>query len=96
MTYKVKYHEQVFKVDKLKLSKESQRRIEKVIREKIQKQPEQFGKPLRKSLKGHWKTRVGEYRIIFKVKGDTVFVLKIGHRSTVYKKLLKRLRSIQY
>lgn len=90
MDYTVKYHRFVLEKDALALSHSVQVKIEKVIREKIQVQPERFGKPLRKSLKGSRRLRVGDYRIIYRVLEGTVFVWAIGHRSTIYRIALNR------
>lgn len=46
--------------------------------------PEVYGRPLRRSLKGYRKLRVGEYRIILKIKDNKVKIFVIQHRSTVY------------
>jgi mRNA-degrading endonuclease RelE of RelBE toxin-antitoxin system len=40
-------------------------------------------KPLRKALKGHYRIRTGDWRVLFQVKAD-VIVVRIAHRSTVY------------
>ena len=49
--------------------------------------------PINKSLQGKFKgcrrLRVGFWRVIYKVEGQDVFVLKIGHRSVVYDKEIK-------
>ena len=48
--------------------------------------PRRFGKPLRHQLRGLWRYRVRDYRIICDIREQTriVFVLTIKHRSTVY------------
>jgi mRNA-degrading endonuclease RelE of RelBE toxin-antitoxin system len=46
--------------------------------------PLEFGKPLRYSLKGTRRLRVGDYRVIFIIEKDAVLVVKIGHRRDVY------------
>lgn len=46
--------------------------------------PEEYGAPLRKTLKGYWKLRVGDYRVVFKVKGNKIIILAILHRKDVY------------
>ena len=50
--------------------------------------PLRFGLPLRRSLKGYMKLRVGDYRIIYSIDRRTVSVqvIKVGHRKDVYKK----------
>jgi mRNA interferase RelE/StbE len=46
-----------------------------------------FGKALTGSLKGRWRFRVGDYRIICSIKDDRLIVLVIdlGHRREVYR-----------
>jgi mRNA-degrading endonuclease RelE of RelBE toxin-antitoxin system len=41
-------------------------------------------KPLRGGLVGRYRLRTGDYRIQFRVAGDTVTVEKIGHRDGFY------------
>ncbi len=50
-----------------------------------------YGEPLRKSLKGYWKLRVGDYRVIYKIDGNEVWILAIINRKDVYKKTTKRI-----
>ena len=61
--------------------------IKRTIEEKLMVDPIRFGTPLRRSLKGFMKRRVGDYRIIYSMekKTVTIFVIKIGHRKEVYK-----------
>lgn len=48
--------------------------------------PSQFGKPLRGALKGYWRYRVQDYRILCRLQNGIciVEVVRVGHRSTVY------------
>jgi mRNA interferase RelE/StbE len=48
--------------------------------------PEQFGKPLRGELKGFWRYRVRDYRILCRLEKKIliVVVVAVGHRSTAY------------
>jgi mRNA-degrading endonuclease RelE of RelBE toxin-antitoxin system len=41
-------------------------------------------KPLRGQLKGHFRIRTGDWRIIFAVTGETVIVIRIANRRDVY------------
>jgi len=69
----------------LPLSKDVRRRIRSAIEEKLASHPIEFGKPLRYSLKGARRLRVGDWRIIYVIEPpDTVLVVKIGHRPEVY------------
>lgn len=86
MTFTVRYHEAVVKQDIPKLGIEERERIRRAIELKLTSQPEQFGKPLRRSLKGYRKLRVGDFRVIFRIEGTTVKIFAIQHRSVVYRK----------
>ena len=50
--------------------------------------PKKFGKALRYNLKGFWRYRVENYRIIAEINGNeiTIFILEVEHRSKIYKK----------
>jgi mRNA interferase RelE/StbE len=41
--------------------------------------------PLSGELKGLYKLRVGDYRVIYALSADRVHVLEIGHRSDIYR-----------
>ncbi len=48
--------------------------------------PRSLGKTLRGNLKNYWRYRVGNYRLIYKIKDDelVILVVDIDHRSKVY------------
>lgn len=91
MSFEIQYHEAVVSEDIPKLSKEWRDTIKVAIETKLTKHPEIFGKPLRHSLKGYRKLRVGDYRIVFRIEKQTVQIFIIQHRSVVYKLLEKRI-----
>ena len=93
MTYKLKYHSHVKKTDLPKIDAKNRNMIKKAIEERLARQPEIYGKPLLRTLKGYWKLRVGDYRIIFKVAGNSVFIFGIIHRKEVYMLIEKRLEA---
>ncbi len=41
-------------------------------------------KPLVGEWRGHYRIRMGDWRVIFQVVAPTVIVVRIAHRSTVY------------
>ena len=51
--------------------------------------PVLYGKPLRKTLKGYFKLRISDYRLVYTVKKKivTVLIVAIAHRKEIYKKL---------
>jgi mRNA interferase RelE/StbE len=91
--YTLVYHPDVKKSDLPPIPANLRERIKRTIENRILKDPVKFGLPLRKSLKGYRKTRVGDYRIIYSLKGNTIFILKIGHRREVYAQPSKRFFS---
>ena len=91
MFYEVRYHPEVKAVDIPLLNSTLKKRIRKAIEERLMTAPHQYGEPLRKSLKGYWKLRVGDYRVVFKVVGNEVWVFGIINRKDVYEMILKRV-----
>lgn len=84
--YRIEYLERaVVAVDIPRPSRLAQRRIKQAIETKLSAHPLEFGKPLRYSLKGARRLRVGDYRAIFTIEpDDLILVVKIGHRRDVY------------
>jgi len=91
MQYSIKYHPNVIKTDLPRISNQNRTRIKKVIEQRLLEKPEVYGLPLRRTLKGYWKVRVGDYRVIFKVIEQTIRIYGIIHRREVYKQILKRI-----
>ncbi|MBT4384361.1 type II toxin-antitoxin system RelE/ParE family toxin [Candidatus Peregrinibacteria bacterium] len=91
MTFVIQYAEEVVKEDIPKLSSDVKKRIRVAIEKKLTTEPEKFGKPLRKSLKGYRKLRVGNYRVIFRIEKKLIKIFAIGHRSVIYGDAQKRL-----
>lgn len=52
------------------------------------KNPRHFGEPLRGSMAGLWRYRVGDFRIICEIQDQrlVVLALAIGHRREVYQR----------
>lgn len=90
MSYKLLYHPSVFKEDLPKISSDQKERIKHVIETRLLENPLLAGRPLRQSLKGHMKLRVGDWRIIYRIEKEYIIVLKIGHRREVYRRVVKR------
>jgi len=68
------------------------RGLDKGLRERFYKGLEKLvvnpsiGKPLQYDFKGCRRVRIDPFRVIYKVKEDTIFVLAFEHRGLVYKK----------
>jgi mRNA interferase RelE/StbE len=66
------------------LPRSIQPRVNQIIL-RLEKWPRVSGvKPLRGDLAGNFRIRTGDYRIVFRVSGDSVIVWKIGDRKDVY------------
>jgi len=89
--FELRYHPDVKTVDIQKLDAKMKIRIRHAIETGLTTEPQQYGTPLRKTLHGFWKLRVGYYRLIFKIVGAEVRVLGIIHRKKVYEAIDKRL-----
>ena len=90
MIYKLKYHPNVKRSDLPKIDAKNRNRIKRAIEGRLTTHPEIYGKPLQRTLKGYWKLRVGDYRVVFKVSGDDILIFGIIHRKEVYKLIKKR------
>ena len=88
--FTILYHPLVLKDDLPKIGSTDRIRLKRTIEQKLMIDPALFGIPLRQSLKGHRKLRVGDYRIVFSIEKQTVFILAILHRSIVYQLVSKR------
>lgn len=90
MRYTIFYHPKV-RDDIKPLDKKQKRTIERAIESRLSVEPEKYGKPLERSLKGYWKLRVGDMRVVFKIVKNEVHILGILHRKMVYESIVKRL-----
>lgn len=86
----IKYHPHVLLRDLPALDKVTKVRVDRAISQKLTRNPLLYGEPLRGILKPAWKLRVGDWRVIYTIKGRDVFVWMIGHRKSVYINILKR------
>jgi mRNA interferase RelE/StbE len=91
LTFELRYHPDVRDVDIPRLNEALKKRIKKAIEDRLSISPHQYGEPLRKTLKGYWKLRVGDYRVVYKVEGNEVWIFAIVNRKDVYKKIIKRI-----
>ena len=68
------------------LPKAIQKTLGTAMRDRLEVDPVSFGKPLRYSLKGHRRLRVGDYRIVYRINEETkiVLIVAVDHRKDVY------------
>ena len=91
MPFELRYHPDVKEIDIPALNEKLRRRIKKAIEARLITAPHEYGEPLRKTLKGYWKLRVGDYRVVFKIVNKEIWIFGIIHRKEVYKKVEKKM-----
>jgi mRNA interferase RelE/StbE len=91
LPFELRYHPDVKTVDLPLFDNRVKKRIKTAIESRLVTAPHQYGEPLRKTLKGYWKLRVGDYRVVFKIVSNEVWIFGIFHRKHVYGKIGKRM-----
>ena len=84
--YRIEYLRSVVEEDIPLLPKSVRNLIKRAIEERLTVDPVGLGKPLRYSLKGHRRLRVGDYRIVYRINSEDLIVtlVIIKHRKNVY------------
>ena len=90
LKFSITYNQVVVEEDIPRLASPWREKIRLAIENRLTVEPELYGKPLRRSLKGYRKLRVGDYRVVFRIEGTSVKILAILRRSIVYKVMEKR------
>ncbi len=91
MPYTLVYHPDVRSEDIPSINRDLRNRIARAIESRLTTEPERYGEPLRGTLKGYWRLRVGDYRVVFKVVRNEIWILAIIHRREVYERIARRL-----
>ncbi|MEK6926092.1 MAG: type II toxin-antitoxin system RelE/ParE family toxin [Nanoarchaeota archaeon] len=82
----------MYKIEWTKISLENLEGLENQISGRITKKVNELVEnPLSKDIKklkglAGYRLRVGDYRVIFDIEKDTIFILKVGHRKNIYEK----------
>ena len=92
MAFTVKYHPAVKEMDLPLINVKMRERIQRAIESRLMTAPQEYGLPLRKNLGGFRKLRVGDYRVVFKIEGEIVYVLGIRHRKNIYEDVTGRIK----
>lgn len=85
MVYTLHYHPGVAEDDLPDMPANVRQRLARAIEERLTTNPQRYGVPLRRSLKGYWKLRVGDYRVVYSINKDVITIEKVRHRRDVYK-----------
>lgn len=87
MTWTVEFDNRARK-ELRKLDPQTQSRILKWLRQTLatNKDPRRTGTSLKGRIKGLWRYRVGDYRIISQIQDENIVILvvRIGHRRDIY------------
>ncbi len=83
MIFQINYKRSVLK-DLKKIDKNSVERIIREIESKLVNDPE-IGEALAGQFKGMFKLRIGDWRVIYSIHQESVLILRIGPRHSVYK-----------
>jgi len=90
LPFKLRYHPDVKTIDIPLLDAKLRGRIKSAVESRLATAPHLYGEPLRKTLRGYWKLRVGDYRVVFKIVEEEIWILGIIHRKKVYEEIKKR------
>ena len=90
MSFTAVYHPRVAD-DLAQIPRNLQERIETAVRLRLLYAPQNYGKPLAANLAGYWKLRVGDFRVVYKIVKNEIWILGIIDRRDVYKDIVKRL-----
>ena len=82
--YRLLYHPLVLSRDVPRLDPPVRERVRAAIERKLTSHPEAAAKPLAHTTQHLWSLRVGDWRVIFALREEEIWILKIGHRRDVY------------
>lgn len=88
--YAVEFRPEVEEEDLPPIPRNLQIRIFRAIESRLMAEPARYGQRLRRSLSGLWKLRVGDYRVVYELKGRKVTIWAVCHRRKVYDEAEKR------
>jgi mRNA interferase RelE/StbE len=83
LAYRIEYKSSVTH-DLKRLDKSTASRVIEDLEEELSSDPD-CGEALSGQFKGLFKLRIGDYRVVYSKTRDGVLILRIGHRSKVYR-----------
>ncbi len=86
MAYKAIWHEETLKYLK-KLDRTTAKKIVAKVKNYLIQDPAKLGLPLKGTLKGLYRYRIGDYRIIYVIDQaeKKIIILNVNHRKKIYK-----------
>lgn len=88
--YRVAHHQDLPR-DLAAIPRNVVERIVDAIESRLGADPARYGQRLRRSLRGFWKMRIGDYRVVYEIVGDEVRVHGVMHRRDVYPRIVSRV-----
>ena len=82
--YAILYAKKVVEQDLPNILEPWKTEIQQAIENKLTNNPMVYTRPLKRSLKGYRKLRIGEYGIILRIEENVIRIFVIQHRSNVY------------
>lgn len=67
------------------LDPDVRRRIGEAL-ERYRQEPLRHARPMAHASLGGYRFRVGDYRVIFDIEGEHIVILRVGHRSHIYRR----------
>ena len=90
MTFVLLYHHLIAE-DVARFNKDVRLRLAKTVQARLTTHPESYGKALSGNLAGYWTLRTGDYRIVYKIVRQEVWIYAVIHRKNVYDEVMKSL-----
>lgn len=87
----VRYHPDVKTNDLSRRNDRIRKRIRRAIEARLANASHQYGELLRKILKGYWKLRVGDCRVVLGIVNGEVWIFGIIHRKNIYEMIEERI-----
>jgi len=86
LAYKAIWHEETLK-DLKKLNRTTAKKIVAKVKNYLIQDPVKLGTPLKGNLKGFYRYRIGEYRVIYVIDQaeKKIIILNVNHRRKIYK-----------
>lgn len=88
--YEVRLHHETSR-DLASIPRNLADRILAAIDQRLSSAPDRYGERLRKSLRGYWRLRVGDYRVVYSIAGRQVRVFGVMDRKEIYERVARRL-----
>ena len=87
MAWRIEFHPDATR-DLSRLDRQVQKRIIRFLYDRLLAVPDprKLGAPLSGTLKGLWKYRIGDWRVVARIRNELVmiYIVRVGHRREIY------------